>query len=301
MSSGRLPAALGARRFSSHALETFLSRGQLAVDVGELCLFGHGRRLNHRGGIPVLVGLAPFRNVVEVRKELIELFLRKRIVLVVVTARAAEREAHEHSRCGLHPIDDVLDGVFLGNDAAFAVAAMVAIEPRRDLLVERRTREHVAGNLLQRELVERKIAIERVDDPIAPAPHVAFRVCLVSVRVRIARSVEPLCGHPLTIALRGEQAIDDLLVCVTRFVVHERIDFGRCRRQAGQVETDATNQGGPSASGAGARPSCSSLFNTKKSMSFRGHARLPMSGRGARRGGMKDQCFSHLAPCSIHR
>ena len=122
---------------------------------------------------------------------------------------------------------------------------MVAIEPGRDLLVERRTREHVAGDLLQRELVERQIAVERVDDPIAPAPHVALGVGLVAVRIRIARRVEPLCGHPLAVARRGEKAIDDFLVRVARFVVHERIDVGRCRRQAGQVEADATNQGGP--------------------------------------------------------
>ena len=105
-------------------------------------------------------------------------------------------------------------------------------------------REHVAGDLLQRELVERQIAVERVDDPIAPAPHVALGVGLISVGIGIARRVEPLRGHPLAISRRRKQAIDDLLVRVRRFVVHERIDLGRRGRQSRQVEADATNQRG---------------------------------------------------------
>ena len=52
-----------------------------------------------------------------------------------------------------------------------ALVAMIAVETRRDLLVERRVRQQVARDLLDRELIERHVAVERVDHPVAPRPH----------------------------------------------------------------------------------------------------------------------------------
>ena len=92
------------------------------------------------GELPYLNALPLLRHVVEVGEELVELLLRERIVLVVVAAGAAERQAEPHGRGRLHAVDDVLDGVLLGDDAAFGVAAVVAVEAGGDPLVERGVR-----------------------------------------------------------------------------------------------------------------------------------------------------------------
>ena len=51
----------------------------------------------------------------------------------------------------------------------------------RDFLIERRARQQIAGQLLDRELVERHVRVERADDPVAPRPQFAVAVHLVAV------------------------------------------------------------------------------------------------------------------------
>ena len=46
------------------------------------------------------------------------------------------------------------DGELFGHDAAFRVAAVIAVEPGGDLLVQGGVRQQVARQLLDRELVE---------------------------------------------------------------------------------------------------------------------------------------------------
>ena len=54
--------------------------------------------------------------------------------------------------------------------------------------------QQVAGDLLDGELVERHVAVEGVDHPVAPAPHRALAVALVAVGVGVAGGVEPAAG-----------------------------------------------------------------------------------------------------------
>ena len=104
---------------------------------------------------------------------------------MVVTARAARRQAQEYSRVGFHAVHDVLHRVLLRNDAVLGIGAMVAIESGRHFLLERRVGKHIAGNLIAREVIERKIAVEGVDHPVAPSPHHALAVELITVCVRV--------------------------------------------------------------------------------------------------------------------
>ena len=133
----RLPGGLG-RRDLGLARRACRSRSSSrASERVELLLLGAGRRLDHRGRVAELDRPAVLGDVVEEGEELVELFLGDRVELVAVAAGAAERQAQPDGRGGLDAIDDVLDGVLLGDDAPLAVAAMVAVEPGRDLLVER--------------------------------------------------------------------------------------------------------------------------------------------------------------------
>ena len=81
-----------------------------------------------------------------------------------------------------------------------------------------------------------RLRVEGVDDPVAPAGHVAAAVDVVAVGVGEAGGVEPVERHALAVVGRGEQAVDELLVGVGPIVGEEGVDLGGRRRQAGQVE-----------------------------------------------------------------
>ena len=73
-------------------------------------------------------------------------------------------------------------------------------------------RQQVAGQLIAQKLVVRQVAVEGVDHPIAPQPHVAAAVDRVAVGVGVAGCVEPIERHPFAEVRTGEQAIDQPFV-----------------------------------------------------------------------------------------
>ena len=166
---------------------------------------------------------------VEEGEELVELLLRDRIVLVAVAARAAHGQAHPGGGRGFDAVDHVFDQILFGNRAALEVDHVVAIETGGDLVVRGGVGQQVAGELLDREAVERHVVVEGADHPVAPGPHVAMAVDVIAVGVGVAGEVEPLHGHALAVVRRGEQAVDLLLVGVGRFVGEEGVDFVRSR------------------------------------------------------------------------
>ncbi len=97
--------------------------------------------------------------------------LLDRIVLVVVAARAADREPQERgSERVVRALDHVL-GFVLGVDRAVLGRALADAQiRRREDLLARRIRQQIAGELPRGELVERPVARERVDDPVAVRP-----------------------------------------------------------------------------------------------------------------------------------
>ena len=76
---------------------------------------------------------------------------------------------------------------------------MVAIEPRSDALIKRRIRQQIPGKLFNDELIERHVPVEGFDHPVAPAPHFAIPIHLVTVRVAIARCIQPAESHSLRV------------------------------------------------------------------------------------------------------
>src|SRR5215471_15373261 len=131
------------------------------------------RRGNHRRRVTILHRSTHFGDVIEIGEDLVELFLSEWIVLVVVAARATESYAKEHGGGGLHAVYYIFNCVFFRNNAVLSVGAMIAIEAGSNLLVEGGIGQHITGDLLERELIKRLVAIEGVDHPIAPAPHTA--------------------------------------------------------------------------------------------------------------------------------
>ena len=92
------------------------------------------------------------------------------------------------------------------------VVMLQRLKPVAIVLVERRFGQQVAGQLLDRELVERQVAVERVDDPVAVGPHLAVVVEVDAVRVGVAGRVEPVAAAMLAPVRRRQQLVDELLV-----------------------------------------------------------------------------------------
>ena len=122
---------------------------------------------------------------------------------MVMAARAAHRQAEPHGRGRVHAIHDILGRILLRDDAALGVATVVAVEAGGDVLFARRAGQQITRELLYGKAVEGQVAVERVDHPVAPAPHGAFAVALVAVGVGVAGRVEPTAGHALAVTVGG--------------------------------------------------------------------------------------------------
>ena len=207
--------------------------------------FGLQRRggLEQRRGIAVLDHAATLRQIVEVGHQAVEVALRERIELVVVTTGTTHGQAQPDRGCRFHAIRRILHQELLENDSALRVRAMVPVESGGDQLVECRLGQQIAGKLINREPIKWHVVVQRADHPIAPPPHVARAVGLVSAGIGKASGVEPRDRHPLAVVGRTEQAIDSPFVCVRRGVVKERRNFAGRGRQAYQIERHAAQQG----------------------------------------------------------
>ena len=77
------------------------------------------------------------------------------------------------------------------NRAGLGVDAVVAVEAGGHLGEKVSVRNQVTRHLLGDEPVEWHVIVERLDQPIAPHPHVAQSVVLVAIGVRVARCLHP--------------------------------------------------------------------------------------------------------------
>ncbi len=171
-----------------------------------------------------------------------ELALRDRVVLVVVALRTLQRRTEPHGRGRRRAVEQPFPARFVGVDAALVVAHRVAVEAGRQHSLVAAIGQQVAGQLQQREAIERQVAVVGIDDPVAPLPHRARRIEVEAVGVGVAREVEPRQRPAFAVVRRREQAVDDALVGLWRCIGEERVEFGRRRRQPDQVERDAAQQ-----------------------------------------------------------
>ena len=81
--------------------------------------------------------------------------------------------------------------VFLVLPAPLGAHQIEPIETGGDLLLPRGLGEQIAGNLLARELVERHVAGEGPDHPVAVGPHRDFLIAVIADAVAIAHKIEP--------------------------------------------------------------------------------------------------------------
>ena len=116
----------------------------------------------------------------------------------------------------------------------------------RNLVVFVVLRDLVTGNLLGEKVVVGLVGVERPDYVVAVAPGVGADAVLGehSLRIRIARPIQPVPRPALAVAIAGQQFIHDLLIGVRGLVGHESVHFCGCRRQPDHVQKDTSNHYG---------------------------------------------------------
>src|SRR5260370_6563145 len=201
-------------------------RLNLAIELRQLLRLLRYRRLYKW----LLVAVVPdeallVRNLIEVGKQPVKILLEYRVIFVIVAAGAAGGQAHPYGGSRLRPVRHILDPIFLGDDAAFSSRALIAIKAGRDALFERRVGQKIAGELLDREPIVRHVAIESVDHPIAPTPHIAWAIGLVAIGIAITGGLHPSKRHVFPIPGRDKQAIHYFSVRARRAIAAQRVDL----------------------------------------------------------------------------
>ena len=172
-----------------------------------------------------------------------------RIEFVIVAAGATHRQPEEGF--GVN-VDLVVHAVALvGADVHRRVGRLAQVPKagaQRGLVaacrrVDAGTLHHVAGDVLDNELIVRHVGVEGADDVVAIAVCLRDRVvALVAARLGEAHQVEPVLPPAFAEVRRGQQPLDELPVGVGRGVVDECIDVHRSRWQTDEVEMQTADK-----------------------------------------------------------
>ena len=173
---------------------------------------------------------------------------------MVVALRAAGRQPEPGDAGGAHPIDHRQVAELERIDSPLLIGHRVAVEAGGDDVVGRGAGEEIAGDLAAREGIEGQVVIEGPDHPIAIRPDPPFAVFLIAVGVGIAGQIEPSPRPALAVARAGEQSIDELFISLGARVGDEGVELGGRRRQADQIEVDASAERGPIGLDSGPQP-----------------------------------------------
>ncbi len=200
-----------------------------------------GRAIGFRIGVDFPVGRI---GAAQRGDQAIVILLRNRIVLVFMAAGTAERQAkHRGAERGHHVVEMVVadEGQRLGSGLAGVRT--------RDQKTRGRDRLKIVGDqmitrdLHADELVERHILVERPDHEIAIViGGRAIAVELIAAALGKTGCVEPVPRPALAEVFALQEAIDQFVICIRRSVAYKRLDLGRRRRQAVQVEVGAANK-----------------------------------------------------------
>ena len=151
---------------------------------------------------------------VEESVELIKLLLADRVVLVVVATRAADRQPKPHSSHGTGSVHDLLHSVLLHIGTTLAIIQSIAVEAGSYLLIDGGIRQQISSKLLDSELIERDVLIERLDDPFAIEP--SRRICTSRFRTRPARFRNSISSSTNFSCLRPRRGCARLMKLSTR-------------------------------------------------------------------------------------
>ena len=179
--------------------------------IGFDCARQFGGRANIHGRCGLTTApFAVFTGLVENVIQCEVVTLREGIEFMIVALRAAQRQPHPDSACGLHAIHHVLHARLLGDAPALAIDHVIAIEAAREFLLGRGIRQKITRELPDRELIVGHVVIDRLHHPVTPWPHGALRIALVAVAVGVACRIQPVPSPALAEVRAGEETFDDV-------------------------------------------------------------------------------------------
>ena len=154
---------------------------------------------------------------------------------MAVAPGTAQRQAQEHGASRGDAVGNRFDAeLFLVGPTLF-VDQRISVKAGGRELFRRRVCEHVAGDLLDRESVERHALVDRPNHPLAILPNRAAEIPRIAVAVGVAGQVEPVAAPALAVIRRGQQSVNDPLVSIRRCILLKRGNVCRRRQQADQI------------------------------------------------------------------
>ena len=203
-----------ARDLRPCSLDTTLQRRALHDDLGRpRVVVGPAGQVGV-GGVAVVGVDAPLLDVGEEGAQGVEVLRREGVELVVVALAAVEGRPEPGQAHGADAVGGALGQVLLRLSAPLAGHHVQAVEAGSRELLGRRAGQEVAGQLLDGELVERLVVVERLHNIVAVGPGVLVLVAVEADGIGVAGDVEPVLGHPFTEMGRGEEPVDERLAGV---------------------------------------------------------------------------------------
>ena len=174
---------------------------------------------------------------------------RDGVELMVMATGAIDRESEEGAPSrGHHIVKRGRTDYLLGDGILVADVVIGAghEEGAANLDFRFELADHVTGEVLADQLVERLVVVERADDVVAERIEVIDdEVAFEAVALAEADDVEPVAAPALTVARGGKQAVDEgfgRLAGVGLVGRNESVDFGLGGWESGQVIAEAADQ-----------------------------------------------------------
>lgn len=204
-----LPGGLVRGQFCGQVFALFFYLGEACSKIAcfpDGLFGGHGDdRLGMRISATSVNG-----SLIEECSQRVVVLLAERIIFVVMAATAVEGEAHPHRADGFGHVEDVVDAVFFGDGASFAIDGMIAEKAGGEDLLLGGIGKEITCDLPDGEVVVGDVSINGIDDPVAPRPHGAFAVALKAIGVGVACGIEPGPGETFSEGRVGEEGVDEL-------------------------------------------------------------------------------------------
>ena len=109
-----------------------------------------------------------------------------------MTLATADRQAHPDGERRVDAVHDRLDPILLLVDPPLPIGQRVAMKPGRQLHLVGRPWQQVTGYLLFGELIKRQVAVDGINQPVAPAERVRpGQILFIPVTVGIPGQVQP--------------------------------------------------------------------------------------------------------------
>ena len=146
----------------------------------------------------VFVSTVSIGGAVEERIELKVLFVSERVVFVRMALSATSGGPHPYRHGCIDSVYDRGRAELLIDSSAFAIGHGVAMKSGRNQLRYTGVWKQVTSELLDGELVEGHVRIDRPDYPVTPSPNGSWGVVCIACRVCVTSQVEPWRGPAFT-------------------------------------------------------------------------------------------------------